>query len=338
MSAALFAAGRQCALLCIRSDSDYVAFTTACTLLGSPRAVPAHDQRRQQHQQHQPIVDDETLTDGESPLAVDTSDDGITTLRFNQPKRLNGWTLDLMEAMKAAINAASSDENTRALVITGTGSKYYSAGANLAGNLQLIHPSLIRPTIRNHNEALFRPYITCIKPIVVAVNGRAIGAPVTSASLCDAVLAVEHASFETPFARLGLYPEGCSSVHFERLMGSEMAERMLGEEGARITATEALQVGLVDEIIKEPGDLMSRAMERARQLADSGKPRRLVSQGLVDEYLAVNEKESDDIARGMTSPEFLQTQRRFLQERGKTQGALLMGLLQLTYPVWSRWL
>ena len=55
------------------------------------------------------------------------------------------------------------------------------------------------------------------------------GASVTSASLCDAILASSRASFLTPFARLGVPPEGCSSVHFSRVMGEQAADKMLAQ-------------------------------------------------------------------------------------------------------------
>ena len=62
-------------------------------------------------------------------------------------------------------------------------------------------------------------YFQFPKPLIIAVNGPAIGACVTSATVCDAIVASEKATFATPFAKLGVPPEGCSSVHFERLMG-----------------------------------------------------------------------------------------------------------------------
>ena len=62
--------------------------------------------------------------------------------------------------------------------------------------------------------------------------GHAVGASVTSATLADSIVALEGTTFSTPFAALGICPEGCSSVNFERIMGKEAAERMLGPEGA----------------------------------------------------------------------------------------------------------
>jgi len=116
------------------------------------------------------------------------------------------------------------------------------------------------------------------QPIIVAVNGRAIGAPVTSASLCDAIVAVQHATFETPFKRLGLFPEGCSSVHFARLMGEETARQML-EEGRRLTAAEALQAGLVTQVVATDEELQPAAQALAERWVAEGRPRTLVADG-----------------------------------------------------------
>ena len=70
-----------------------------------------------------------------------------------------------------------------------------------------------------------------------------------SATLCDAIVASDKATFHTPFQALGLCPEGCSSVHFAKLMGDEHARRML-DEGWKPTAQEAKDAGMVDVIVE----------------------------------------------------------------------------------------
>ena len=72
----------------------------------------------------------------------------------------------------------------------------------------------------------------------------------TSATVADTIIASERATFSTPFARLGVPPEGCSSVHFKRIMGKANADRMLGPEGWTPTAAEAKEAGFVSEVIK----------------------------------------------------------------------------------------
>ena len=100
-------------------------------------------------------------------------------------------------------------------MLTGTG-KYYSAGVNLSAIMAPMSPAKIHAEIVKRNSAVFNNFIDFPKPIIVAVNGPAIGAVVTSATLSDAIIAAEEATFSTPFAALGIVPEGCSSVHFAR--------------------------------------------------------------------------------------------------------------------------
>ena len=81
--------------------------------------------------------------------------------------------------------------------------------------------------IRVNNQAVFDAYLDFPKPIIVAANGPAIGACVTSASTCDAIIASERATFLLPFARLFIPPEGCSSVHFERMLGKVSNNKLM---------------------------------------------------------------------------------------------------------------
>ena len=60
--------------------------------------------------------------------------DGVTTLTMNTPKRLNGWTGEMMDALKDAFRAAARDDETRVLVLTGSG-PYYCAGVNLSATI-----------------------------------------------------------------------------------------------------------------------------------------------------------------------------------------------------------
>ena len=263
-------------------------------------------------------------------LRTDTAD-GVRTLTLNHPRRLNGWTLPMMEAMFAALEAAASDPAVQAVVLTGTGD-YYSAGVNLSSTIQLGHPRTLREQIRSHNQALFDRFIDFPKPIVVAVNGHAIGAPVTSATLCDAIVAAEGATFSTPFARLGVPPEGCSSEHFARLMNAADAHRMLGPEGWKPTAAEAQQAGLIDAVV--PADQL---LERARALAAERVPGgRTFRAGATREGLkAVNARESEALADAFLASAFLMGQFRFLWSRKKRGPALTFLALRATRPAWS---
>jgi Delta3-Delta2-enoyl-CoA isomerase len=119
-----------------------------------------------------------------------------------------------------AFQAAENDPETKVVVLTGTG-KYYCAGVDLSGTIKPMHPAELHNMIKTSNQKVFDTFLKFPKPIIAAVNGPAIGASVTTTTLCDHTIAGESATFLTPFARLGVPPEGCSSVHFEFLMGKE---------------------------------------------------------------------------------------------------------------------
>ena len=189
---------------------------------------------------------------------------GVTTLTMNQPKKLNGWTGPMMLALKDAFIRAASDDNTKVAILTGA-DPYYCAGVNLSDTIKPMHPATLHKMIYESNAAIFNVFIDFQKPLIIAANGPAIGACFTSATLADCIIASEKATFSTPFARLGVTPEGCSSVHFERIMGKQNANRMLGSEGWTPTASEAKEAGFVKEVVAHD-KLLARAQEIGEQV------------------------------------------------------------------------
>jgi enoyl-CoA hydratase/carnithine racemase len=267
-----------------------------------------------------------------SPLTVSTVE-GIRTLTMADPRRLNGWTAAMRQALHDAFGEASGDPAVGAVVLTGT-DPWYSAGAHLAGIVKPAPPQQLRDYFAASNEALFQIFLGFDKPVVAAVNGPAMGAAVTSAALCDALLASEHATFSTPFARLGVPPEGCSSEMLPRLMGREAAGRMLGPEGWVPTAAEALGAGLVQEVVPH-AELVGRAQALAAAWIAEGRPRTFRAGFTRAELQAINARESQALADAFLAPPFLMGQFRFLWSRRKVGPALTFLALRATRPAWS---
>lgn len=265
-------------------------------------------------------------------LVLISTTDGVTTLIMNLPDRLNGWTMEMLTALGDALAKLAADEETKVLVLTGR-DPYYSAGVNLGGSLKLDHPKNLHAFIVERNRALFDMFLDFPKPIIVAANGPAIGAPVTSATLCDTIIASERATFSTPFARLGVTPEGCSSEVFPRLLGSE-ADRMLGVEGFKPTADEALEIGLVSAVVPHD-DLLSEAHKLARSWIEQGRERTYPVEFDRDELKAINARESQVLATAFLSPPFLMGQFRFLWGKKKYRLALMFLVMRLTRPIWG---
>jgi peroxisomal 3,2-trans-enoyl-CoA isomerase len=261
---------------------------------------------------------------------------GVTTLLMNTPERLNGWTMEMMNALKEGLGAAAIDDETRVLVLTGA-DPYYCAGVNLAATLRLEHPRKLHAKIAELNQALFDMFLDFPKPILVAMNGPAIGASVTSATLCDGIIASEKATFSTPFAALGVTPEGCSSVHFARLMGESNAQRMLGGEGWKPGAKEALEAGLIQWVVPHD-ELEGEAQRLAREWVDTGAVRSFRGGSSREELKTVNANESAKLADAFLSAPFIKSQFRFLWSKKKHGPAAMFLFMLISRPLWSRFL
>ena len=273
--------------------------------------------------------------ENQSPILTHKQD-GITTLTMNTPARLNGWTMEMMNALKEGLRVAATDDQTRVLVLTGT-DPYYCAGVNLAATLRLRHPRKLHAMIVEQNQVLFDTFLDFPKPLLVAVNGPAIGASVTSATLCDGIIASDRATFSTPFSALGVTPEGCSSVHFARIMGEANAKRMLGKEGWKPSAAEALEAGLVQWVV--PHESLSRETHQiALDWIESVATRSFRGGSTRDKLKAVNARESVKLADAFLSAPFIKAQFKFLSGKKKWGPAAMFLTLLFTRPFWSRYL
>ena len=260
--------------------------------------------------------------------------DGIMTLTMNRPARLNGWTLEMMDALRQALQTAARDTETRVVILTGA-DPYYCAGVNLSATLKPAHPRKMRDLIIRHNQALFDMFLDFPKPLLVAVNGPAIGASVTSATLCDGIIASERATFSTPFAPLGIPPEGCSSVQFARIMDARSAARMLGAESWKPTAEEALDAGLVQWVTPHE-KLGQEACRIALEWIAADAKRSFRGGSSREELKAINASESIALADAFLATPFIRGQFRFLWRKKKWRPAVTFLVMWLTRPFWSR--
>ncbi|MBV1910603.1 MAG: enoyl-CoA hydratase/isomerase family protein [Kangiellaceae bacterium] len=266
---------------------------------------------------------------------IDTSiNDGVLTITMSRPEKLNGWTFLMMEAFKEAFIKAKKNQSIKVIIFTGKGD-YYCAGVDLGRSLKLMHPRKLHQSIVEYNQKLFEAFLHLSKPILIAINGPAIGASVTSSTLCCGIIASEKATFSTPFAKLGVPPEGCSSVHFPRLIGAENAQRMLGNEGWKPTASEALSIGLVQWVASDK-ELLSEANKIAQNWIAQQKERSFLAGSQLNDLKAVNAKESIAVAEAFLSAAFMKEQARFLWSKKKRVPSLIFWSLWLLRPLWTR--
>ncbi len=190
-----------------------------------------------------------------------TAHDGaVAVLRFARPAKRNAITVAMYEALTAALHAAIADEAVRAVVFLGADG-VFTAGNDLKDFMA--NP----PT--GEDSAVFRllqALVDCPKPLVAGVDGPAVGIGTTMLLHCDLVVASDRARFQMPFVKLGLVPEGASSVLLPGRVGMQRASEwlLLGEP---FGAQDAYAAGLVNAVVA-PAEVDARAMAYAAALAD----------------------------------------------------------------------
>uniref|UniRef100_A0A3P9KA67 Chromodomain Y like 2 n=1 Tax=Oryzias latipes TaxID=8090 RepID=A0A3P9KA67_ORYLA len=154
----------------------------------------------------------------------------------------------MKEVCRALGNAAADDSKLLLLSSVGT---VFCSGLD----------SRISDAVRDFVLA----FIHFKKPIVVAVNGPAMGLGASILPLCDVVWASERAWFQTPCAALHLTPSGCSSYTFPQILGVALANEMLFC-GRKLTAQEACSRGLVSQVFW-PTTFNQEVMLRVKEMA-----------------------------------------------------------------------
>lgn len=167
--------------------------------------------------------------------------DGILTLTLDRPDKANSLTAGMLSDLIAAVAGA---QDLRMLILTGAGTKVFSAGADLDEARAGLATSPLWEDLSAAVAAL--PCLT-----VAALNGTLAGGAFGMALACDIRLSVPHASFFYPVAKLGFLPQPSDPVRMARLIGSARAKLILAG-GARLDAEEALAYGLIDRIVEDP--------------------------------------------------------------------------------------
>lgn len=215
-----------------------------------------------------------------------TVKDGILTITLNRPDKLNAFTGTMMNELIDVFGKASGDDEVRVVVVTGAG-RAFCAGADLSAGAATFDFSARtdRPDrqagaggaidwsderVRDGGGRVTLAIFDCLKPVIAAVNGPAVGVGVTMQLPMDIRLAGEGARFGFVFSRRGIVPEACSSWFLPKIVGiSQALDWCLS--GRVFDAQEALAGKLVKEVLK-PEDLLPRAYEIAAEIRDNTAP------------------------------------------------------------------
>lgn len=191
--------------------------------------------------------------------------DGVATITLNRPDVLNSFDGPMGARLQQILVDLHGNDDCRSVVLTGAG-RAFCAGQDLEDVKPVPGET---PRLGNIVRERFNPIVTALralpKPVVCGVNGVAAGAGANLAFACDIIFASAKALFIQSFCKVGLVPDTGGTYFIPRTVGlSKAAELMM--LGDRITAEEALRLGLVSRVT-DPDELASAVRDTAEQLA-----------------------------------------------------------------------
>src|SRR5436309_333745 len=186
----------------------------------------------------------------------------IVVVALNRPDNLNAMSMMLKAEVVRALHDLDADEHTRTIVLTGSGDKAFTAGAD-------IHEFQGRTAMEQwrmyDHGTLYDAIERTAKPILAMINGYCFGGGLELAMACDIRIASDRATLGQTEINIGIIPGGGGSQRLSRLVGLGNALK-LTLTGDRIDATEALRMGLVDEVVPH-ARLEPRTFEIADRIA-----------------------------------------------------------------------
>ena len=184
--------------------------------------------------------------------------DHIFTITINRPDKLNAINKTVMDELSEVVSEIYSNKDIRSAIITGAGAKAFVAGADITEFQGLTKEEGQALAAKGH--AIFMRIADSPKPIVAAVNGYALGGGCELAMACHFRLCTPNAKFGQPEVNLGLIPGYGGTQRLTQLVGRGRAlEIMLSAR--LVDATEAHTMGLVNYIVVENNELLTRTRE-----------------------------------------------------------------------------
>jgi enoyl-CoA hydratase len=220
--------------------------------------------------------------------------DAVTILRIDRPEKLNALTAAFWGDLQVVLEQLRHDRRTRVIILTGAGDKAFCAGGDINDFAKL--------TTLAHKRAFqtdamrgFAALENCPLPVIAAVNGLALGGGCELTLACDIVIASERAQFGMPEAALGLVP-GYGVLRAPDVIGRQLTKLMV-MAGERLTASQALAAGLVQQVVSHTA-LLDTALDLAARIAANSSLAHSMGKQLVNR--SINRAEFDYSVEALT--------------------------------------
>lgn len=242
----------------------------------------------------------------------------IARIIFNQPEKRNAVSLEMWEAVEAALGEYADDPEVRILVLSGAGGKAFVSGADVS---KFESERASADAVAHYNATTKRVYDKLEafpKPTIAQIDGFCIGGGVALSLSCDLRICGEGSQFAVPAAKLGLgygYP---GIKRLVNVVGPSFAKEIFFT-ARRFTAEEARIMGLVNRIV-EDGKVAEAAEETAKMIAANapmtvGSVKFIVGETVKDEAAADLEECDRRVKACFDSADYIEGRRAFLEKR-----------------------
>ncbi len=189
-------------------------------------------------------------------------DGPIVYITLNRPRVLNALSIQMRDDLYVALQAVADDPEVRVAVFQGAGERAFCAGADISefGSA----PSYVIARRSRWQRDLWGLFLAQEKPLIAAIHGYALGAGLELSLCCDLRVASQDALFGLPEVNLGMIPSAGGTQTLPRHIPPGKAMEMV-MNGDRISADEALHLGLVNRVVPRP-HLLATAQEMARNI------------------------------------------------------------------------
>jgi len=224
--------------------------------------------------------------------------ESVYEIQISRGDKMNALTDAMYGSLVEQLQFAESDKATKVIYLR-SDNQHFSAGNDLADFLKTEFND-------DSNVVVFLKTLARLnKPLVCAVGGAAVGIGTTMLLHCDLVYASQDSKFSVPFIKLGLTPEGGSSLLLRQRCGSAKASDWL-LTGRTFLAEEAFSAGLVNGLFLDTETTWQEARDVANSLARSSSrvlndTKALLKGEQVDEVIRVMQKEAKVFAQGLQS-------------------------------------
>jgi 3-hydroxypropionyl-coenzyme A dehydratase len=178
-------------------------------------------------------------------IQVEPQED-VAIIRINRPEALNAMNTDVISELSRAIDIVGVDDGIKVVIITGAGDRSFCAGADISYMVDI--DPMTAERYASSAQSVLNKIEKLEKPVIAAVNGFALGGGCELAMVCDLRVASSNAKLGQPEVTIGIPPGWGGTQRLMRIVGPAKAKELVFT-GKMITADEAFQIGLVNNIV-----------------------------------------------------------------------------------------